>query len=252
MQRAGFTLMELLIVLAIIVMVVSIGTPSVVQLLDRAKFRDGVLELQSELGRTRTSAMKSGTALVFRYRIGTGEYQIFPKNSAETNVNAFQTTDIPPTKHLPERVLFMGGTVMDADTFQIPATHNTEESLSSDGSAVGTLTNPPSNSVPFTPPAVSPFPDSQKYSEPGWSKPIIFFPNGRTSTAVIFLRSPQEQGKQNYYSEISFRGMTGSARVSTISTYPPGTPEFPSVLSERAFARLAAENRPSSPEGVIP
>ena len=44
--------------------------------------------------------------------------------------------------------------------------------------------------------------------------------------------------KQTYYSEISFRGMTGSARVSSISVYPPGSPEFPSVLSSQAFARL--------------
>ncbi|MDO5567397.1 MAG: hypothetical protein Q4G59_12120, partial [Planctomycetia bacterium] len=69
-------------------------------------------------------------------------------------------------------------------------------------------------------------PGEQK-PEDAWSKPILFYPNGRTSQAIIQLES---SGKYPLYSEIVLRGLTGSARVTAISVYPPGTPEFPGSL----------------------
>ena len=231
MKRLGFTLLELLIVLAVIVMVMAIGTPSVVQLLDRARFRDGVLNLQAELVRTRSRAMKEGTALVFRYRPHTGEYQIFPKIPAESAPNA---VPVPAaTQTLPEAALFMGGATLDGQSFQNAPQRNADPR---EGDAVGSLSSPPTRQTDLFGAVENTIAPADETA--GWSEPILFFPNGRTSTAVIFLQSMPEEGKQTYYSEISFRGMTGSARVSSISVYPPGSPEFPSVLSPQAFARL--------------
>jgi prepilin-type N-terminal cleavage/methylation domain-containing protein len=242
LKHPGFTLMELLIVLAIIVMVMSIGTPSVVKILDRSKFRDGVLSLQTELGRTRIQAMKNGITLVFRYRVGTGEYKIYPQVNVSGSI--FDETVPVPIRLLPEPTLFMGGTTIEAESFQNAPR---EDSQNEGGEAVGSLNSlPTANSFTVAIPAFS-----QTEADGGWSKPIIFFPNGRTSTAVIFLCSRPERGKQDYYSEISFRGMTGSARVSSISVFPPGSPEFPSVLSDRAFARLWGNNAPHAPERSV-
>ena len=248
MKRSGFTLIELLIVLAIIVMVVGIGTPSVTRILDRSKFRDGVLALQSELGHTRSEAMKTGSPLAFRYRCGTGEYQIYPRQpSSETD----PPPQAVPVRQLPESTLFMGGVAIESESFVNPSLKGDQPG---DGEPVGSLISPPIAEESHAFPAanqnssVSGSSPSLVPSSSGWSKPILFFPNGRTSTAVIFLRSRPEPGKQDYYSEISYRGITGSARVSSISVYPPGSPEFPSVLSPQAFARLHAETVSSSPE----
>lgn len=233
--------MELLIVLAVIIMVTAVGTPSVVQLLDRSRFRDGVLNLQAELVRTRSRAMKEGTALVFRYRSNTGEYQIFPRIPAESAPNAIPVPTA--TQTLSEDTLFMGGATLDGQSFQNAPQRS---SAPREGDAVGSLTSPPTREDDLFGAVENAFSPADKAA--GWSEPILFFPNGRTSTAVIFLQSRPEEGKQTYYSEISFRGMTGSARVSSISVYPPGSPEFPSVLSPQAFARFmsgpnAAPNR---------
>ncbi|MBR5415954.1 MAG: prepilin-type N-terminal cleavage/methylation domain-containing protein [Thermoguttaceae bacterium] len=246
MKRLGFTLMELLIVLAVIVMVAAVGTPSVVHILDRSKFRDGVLSLQAELGRTRSRAMKSGAALVFQYRSGTGEYRVFPKTSSEA---AFSPQDVNVVAQtLPETALFMGGATIEPDSFQ-NAPQN--DASSREGGKIGSLTSSPAEedrSFDSTRRSLAPSDDASD-----WSKPILFFPNGRTSTAVIFLQSRPEPGKQTYYSEISFRGMTGSARVSSISVYPPGSPEFPSVLSPQAFARLiGGPNAEPNRQGAAP
>ena len=69
-----------------------------------------------------------------------------------------------------------------------------------------------------------------------WSEPIIFFPNGRTSTVVVGLASV---GKYSYYSEIGVRGMTGYARISAISSVPAGSFPDESVLTEEQYFRLA-------------
>ena len=245
MKRLGFTLMELLIVLAVIIMVMAVGTPSVVQLLDRSKFRDGVLTLQAELVRTRSRAMKEGTALVFQYRNNTGEYKIYPKSTADAAPDTAPATTA--IQILPEAALFMGGATIDSESFRVVPQRNRG---TRDGDAVGSLTAPPTREADSFAGLRNPAAPAEETA--GWSKPILFFPNGRTSTAVIFLQSRPETGKQTYYSEISFRGMTGSARVSSISVYPPGSPEFPSVLSPQAFARLAAEQAMQIPQGVTP
>ncbi len=71
---------------------------------------------------------------------------------------------------------------------------------------------------------------------PIWSEPIVFFPNGRTSTAVCGLASC---GELEYYSEISLRGMTGVPRVSSISALPPGYDPTASALTQEELFRLA-------------
>ena len=152
---------------------------------------------------------------------------------------------------LPESTLFMGGAAIESESFLLPSRNGDRPH---DGEPVGSLTSPAvqeENAKPLAPNQSSPVPTPSTSLVPtvsGWSKPILFFPNGRTSTAVIFLRSRPEPDKQDYYSEISYRGITGSARVSSISVYPPGSPEFPSVLSPQAFSRLNAEAPSSSAE----
>ncbi|MCF0233954.1 MAG: prepilin-type N-terminal cleavage/methylation domain-containing protein, partial [Thermoguttaceae bacterium] len=68
-----------------------------------------------------------------------------------------------------------------------------------------------------------------------WAEPIIFYPNGRASTAVLGLASSNDY---EYYSEIALRGMTGVARISSISALPPGVDPTRSALTQEAFFRL--------------
>ncbi len=75
----AFTLLELIVVLAIIVVMSSLGIPSLRQTLARSEFREGVVMLQTELQRTRLLAMKSGVPYVFHFQNGTGIYEILPK-----------------------------------------------------------------------------------------------------------------------------------------------------------------------------
>lgn len=68
-----------------------------------------------------------------------------------------------------------------------------------------------------------------------WSEPILFFPNGRTSTAVLALANV---GKYSYYSEIGLRGMTGYARISSITTAPADPESGSSALTREQLMRV--------------
>lgn len=247
----GFTIMELLIVLALLVLMTSMAIPSVARMMARANFKDGVFELQAELGRTRLQAMKSGNALLFRYLPGTNIYEIIPKEVLEEELAtkksvspngeiAGGTQDNSPgvspsdrlvsyQRLLPGKVLFSGGLISGSTGANLhPPTKKTPGEVDFGSRMIGTL---------------SAVPGQETVSGPAWSDPIIFHPNGRTSNAVIFLES---SGEFSYYSEVALRGMTGVARVSSISPEPPSSPNFPSVLSPETFARLHQnENNPS-------
>lgn len=69
-----------------------------------------------------------------------------------------------------------------------------------------------------------------------WSEPIVFYPNGRVSAAVFGIACV---GNVPYYSEIAIRGMTGVARISSISTLPPEADPAASALTQEQLFRLA-------------
>ncbi len=79
-----------------------------------------------------------------------------------------------------------------------------------------------------------------------WSEPILFFPNGRTSTVVLALANV---GKYSYYSEIGLRGMTGYARISSITSTPTGMTAGDSVLTQEQYFRLTNPGVETSAQG---
>ena len=68
-----------------------------------------------------------------------------------------------------------------------------------------------------------------------WSEPILFFPNGKTSSAVIGFAST---GEYSFYSEIALRGMTGVARISGVSSIPTDLDPNQTALTQEQLMRL--------------
>lgn len=240
--RSALTLLELLMVLAVMTMIVALGVPSVSRLLARARFKDGVFELQAELSRTRLLSMKTGQAYLFRYLPGTGQYQIVAKSlyeeertrlmnradrpmfgssdtaAASPAAGASQTSE-NAVRTLSSDVLISGSVISEGTGVRLSTGAGESNGVDLGSRVVGSLTT-----LPGTRPL-----------QPSWSEPILFYPNGRTSNAVFFLASG---GSIPFYSEIALRGFTGSVRVSAIASVPPGSPEFPSVLPPETFAKI--------------
>ena len=78
MRRTAFTLLELILVLAIIISIAAMGIAGFQRQYARSQFKNGVVQLQIDLLSTRLVAMQSGTAYVFRYVPGSSVYEIAP------------------------------------------------------------------------------------------------------------------------------------------------------------------------------
>ena len=89
-----------------------------------------------------------------------------------------------------------------------------------------------------------------------WSEALLFFPNGKTSNAIIGFASV---GDYSFYSEIALRGMTGVSRISGISGTPPEQDPNLTALTQEQLIRLqnpsraysGADQMAASPGGAL-
>jgi prepilin-type N-terminal cleavage/methylation domain-containing protein len=196
-DRTGFTLLELMLVLSLLVFLAAISWPSVGLPLANQALRSAADEVRTAWARARVAAMSSGYTYVFRYTPDGNRYtiecQVAPEASAEVStlgsdavgesLAADVVTPAGEECRLPEQVRFAGGeTVVES---------RSQATLAADTSVV---------------------PDA----ELAFSEPILFYPDGTTSTACVRL--------QNEYGrciELSLRGLTGVVTVSRVQDAQP-------------------------------
>lgn len=180
-NTSGFTLMELLLVLAILTVIVALAWPSVQRSFEDAEFRDAAKQVRIELAETRLEAIRAGATRVFRFRGGTGEFLVSGLDSSgETEERSASPRANSQPQVLPHGVRFQGQQTEDT----------LAEELTGDSFDVGSSGSLSSSTAG------------------GWSDPIVFFANGRTSTVRIRLVD-----HRGYRLDVTLRGLTGSARV---------------------------------------
>jgi len=147
-------------------------------MLGRSELHEGAKQVRAALAKARLRAIESGAPQRFRYRPGTGRFEvaalpISPDESEAPSASARtrqRRDDAPAAETIPSGVWFV---------------------------EPGSARNGPDTENP------RPTADNT-----GWSGPIVFFPNGRSSDARIRLA-----GSGGFYVEISLRGLTGSTRI---------------------------------------
>ena len=93
-MRRAFTLLELLIVLALILVISGISVASFQRMMARSRFKAGVVEIQIDLHKARLLAMQTGTPYIFRYAPGSGVYEIAPLNTLQEAIyRQYDATD---------------------------------------------------------------------------------------------------------------------------------------------------------------
>ncbi len=94
-MRRAFTLLELLIVLALILVISGISVASFQRMMARSRFKAGVIEIQIDLHKARLLAMQTGTPYIFRYAPGSGVYEIAPLNALQEAIyRQYDSTDL--------------------------------------------------------------------------------------------------------------------------------------------------------------
>jgi prepilin-type N-terminal cleavage/methylation domain-containing protein len=177
--RAAFTLLELLIVLAVLVMLLAVTWPAVGGLMAKHQLQAAAKQVRAAWAKTRLEAMESGGLRRFRYQPGTGHFQVGSLNeAADPRLPTGRATAEPNSSSSP------------ADRW-LPAGVRFERLDQAPGAP--------------RPAALS------DVSDENWSEPILFFPNGRTSNARLELH-----GRQDWAVPLLLRGVTGTVTVGRI------------------------------------
>ena len=239
----GFTLLELIVVVAIMALVATMAWPSLRKMFVRSEIESAAKQVRDALVEARLKAIETGTTQVFRFQSGTGRFEVVAKaaadGEADLTVVLSDETGLgdplglsaetygdpmsdplyaqPAGETLGHKIRFAGQDLDDRMMAQVNASENAnplESALSTptdqDFSESGLQGNPLLAADPLT--GLDPLSSIGGMSgEEQWSVPIVFYPNGRTSNARIRLT---DQGE--YFVDVSLRGLTGGARVGKI------------------------------------
>ncbi len=200
--RHGFTLMELLLVLALLTVLTGIAWPLISRAYVNIKLRNAAEQIQAAWGKARVQAISTGLPHVFRFEMQAGDYSVVPWQdenadleaampisaksfdvaipSATTTYSGAATTTGPK---LPENMIFS-----KLDRGSDSRTMAADAQLSSAGI---TATSPP----------------------------VVFYPDGTSSDAVLTITN-----RTGRYITVNVRGLTGVTRVGEITTGPEVNP----------------------------
>ena len=203
-MRRAFTLFEMLLVLSILVVALSVAVPTYEGMITSRRIFNSIENVRLELQRARLEAIKTGQAQAFRCQVGQSQFTIQPwlkaSDSIEASAGATIITELgqaidtastssgvvsnmaDPTagqKLLEEGVLFASADIL-----------NDMRSLSEQSTS-----------------------DSMQTAMSGWSQPILFYPDGSTTTAHIVV-----QDARGRRMAVQLRGLTGEAKVIEVAS----------------------------------
>lgn len=194
--RRGYTLIELLIVVAVLSVILTLTLPSLRHMSAKSELQDTARQIRVRLLEARLRAIESGSLTYFRYQVGGDQFEIGRAASpGQPSAGAASTS------------AGQGGVAIESAT--------EPQTL-----PLGMRFADPSADRPSESPATA---DGSE-GDASWSAPLLFFPNGRTFDARIALVSA------SYRAELRVRGLTGTVQVSRAERLlPPEAESVPDV-----------------------
>lgn len=190
-KRRGFTLLELMLVLAVLVVIAAMTMPALGRVVETQRLKQGADQVRAAWMRTHLTAMRTGKLQMFCFENGAGRYRIETWYAAEEEVEAADATEdtgrrATPAKAptadaekgeqmLPDDVVFSAG---DAESDNRGSKIEDDVSMTSGGA---------------------------------WSRPILFYPDGSTSNAHLVVSN-----KRGRAIRVDLRGLTGGVTVGEI------------------------------------
>lgn len=201
-QSAGFTLLELLLVLAILVVATSIAVPMVVGPMEGQRLMKAADQVRSAFNRARVAAMRTGQVQFFRFQPNTNLYAIEALNDGEGYMEA--SAEIAMSQAPPQA----GLAASDA---------HVEEGGVDQMTGVAKPLELPENMV-FVQSAnlrdlrsARILEQMQAGGDITLSPPILFYPDGTSTTSQLILGNQQQ-----LFIVVRLRGLTGLATVTDL------------------------------------
>ncbi len=200
-ERTAFTLMELLLVLALIVAVGAIVSPVTTVLMNRQRLNSGADSVRAGIIQARLEAMRSGRPQVFQCTIGSGEIQVNPWIDPADATTAADMTGAVTTSGTGGMTMPVdgggGGTTITlpegvtCESVQIDANARAMPILTAVSGMGPTGTAAPVAGAPGTTQVVSA------------ASPVILYPDGTATDAAIIIAGATSKA------ELRLRGLTG-------------------------------------------
>lgn len=178
--RSGYTLLELLIVLAIILIVSVMAAPALMERVRSGHVREAAQHVSEVLAAARTYAIDTGVDYHFRFEVGGNNVVAIPAEPGETlgNSNGSDTDSADLLYHtgkLPDTIVlqYRHGSKSGTETLK--------------GSAFGNLQN------------------GGELASKNWSKPILFRFDGSSETMTFRVMDKEQRS-----CDVSVRGLTGA------------------------------------------
>jgi prepilin-type N-terminal cleavage/methylation domain-containing protein len=207
-QRGAFTLIELMLVLAVIVLIGAIAAPSLGNLFERQKLNAAIETMRLQWEEARLKAMKTGQAQVFTCELSASGYSIKPLVLQSDSMNVGEGATLATTGGLIETENYGRGTVaVAADT------STTDESLG-DGITFQSC-RVVSDMRSYVAAQSSQTSGIGGVNTQTVAQSVIFYPDGSTSTAEIQLRNARGDVRA-----IQLRGLTGQSRIIELANVP--------------------------------
>ena len=183
--RAGFTLLELLVVLAVILLIVGMVWPNLLAYMQTATLRDQSRTVSETIAHTRLGAIDHGIPYQFFYEPDGTHFLMLPTNdepaSGESDSSGTVVTIPGESGELPEGYTFKTPEGIEAGQVNVSGEMLTDVPSASDLTSVS------------------------------WATPAVFFPDG-SGTDYRF----EMENDSGHYLTISIRSLTGAATLSSI------------------------------------
>ena len=223
----GFTLLEMMIVLALLALVVAAAWPSLRRPMLRSATQEAAQQLVEDLGEVRLTAIESGQVIALRFQMDGSRYEWRPVESLDDSEGSSEPeTDISiePIAESDEfgaAVVVDGEAALDEDVVfgdsSDLAELNSIDSMLDDPLLGGLLQDEMSETQ-----AVETLVDHEDDFGEQWSSPVLFYPTGRAENAEFVLLGPD-----GYSVVVKLRGLTGGVEIGPVRK-PYGNRAVPS------------------------
>ena len=237
--RVGYTLLELMIVLAILVTVTAVAWPSIARRIKLIGPREAALQVKADLAEARDAAMRTGEAWALRIERGTANYQFGPVSTFRDELLRPVLQGIGVTPGIAESHVWNSAEGRQPDAVDPPIADNSNspaEQCSTPRSEIQSNVLPPGivfddgfahrvseantarvsaqvNSIP-SPNNIRP--QNISAVEQRWRFAVVFQPDGRATESEIRLK---EQSTE-YTIRLRIRRFTGGVSIDKVQRKP--------------------------------